>query len=194
MSLSPVVYRASQAVFAPGAQRSVTDALRDWSRRHDAGDLVLDAGCGPRSWLRTVGVRPVGVDRSPAAIRTFRHGSGTGVVASATALPFPTGALDSAWCFGLLHHLPDADAVTAVRELQRVTRPGGHVVVFDGIQPGASGPFLARLIRGLDRGRWMRTRAGLAALLDREGAWDHEPLRYSTLGLDGVLATWRRAV
>jgi len=33
----------------------------------------------------------------------------------------------------------------------------------------------------------------LAALLDREGVWDHEPLRYSALGLEGVLATWTRA-
>jgi len=193
VSASPLAYRASQAVFAPGAQRSLTDALRAWSRRHDAGELVLDAGCGPRSWLRTVGVRPVGVDRSPAAIRTFHRSSEAGVVASATALPFRTGALDSAWCFGLLHHLPDADAATAVRELQRVTKPGGHVVVFDGIHPGSGGPPLARVIRRLDRGRWMRTRAGLTALLDRGGVWDHEPLRYSALGLDGVLATWTRA-
>lgn len=151
---------------------------------------MLDVGCGPRSWLRSIGVRPVGVDRSHAAIQTFRRSSEAGVVASATALPFRSGASDSAWSFGLLHHLSDAAAATAVRELERVTKPGGHVVVFDGVRPGADGPLLARLIRRLDRGRWMRTRGDLAALLDREGAWDRESLRYSDLGLDGVLATW----
>ena len=193
MGVSPLVYRASQAVLAPGAHRTMTTTLRRWSRRYEMGECVLDVGCGPRSWLRAVGARPVGLDLSDAAVRVFCRRDGTGVLARATALPFRTGGLDSVWCFGLLHHLPDAAAAAAVRELQRVTKPGGHAVVFDGTLPAPRDPRLAWLIRRLDRGGWMRTRAELAAVLDGAGTWEREPLRYSVLGLTGVLATWRRA-
>jgi SAM-dependent methyltransferase len=190
MGLPPLVYRASQSVLAPGARGALTVTLRKWAEGHEIGDAVLDVGCGPRSWLTALGVRPVGVDASHAAMRSFRKGSGPGVIADATALPFRTGGFDSAWCFGLLHHLPDDAAGAAVRELQRVTRSCGHAVVFDGILPTRKGRLLARLVRRFDRGRWMRSRDGLETLFDGAGTWHGDAVRYSVMGLEGVLATW----
>jgi SAM-dependent methyltransferase len=48
-------------------------------------------------------------------------------VADATALPLPAGATDVAMAPHMLYHVPDPAA--AVRELRRVTRPGGQVLV-----------------------------------------------------------------
>ncbi len=188
----PLLYRASQGILAPGARDTLTTTLRSWSERHEIGDLVLDVGCGPTSWLNSVGVQPIGVDLSRPAIRAFGSGPGTGAVASATALPFRTGAFDSVWCFGLLHHLPEHAARAVLGELQRVTKPGGHAVVFDGILPTSETPFPARLIRRFDRGRWMRSRDAITTLLGNKGAWHDELVRYSRSGLEGVLATWTR--
>ena len=190
MPLPAFAYRAGQAVLAPGASGTLRTTLRSWSAGHEPGGLVLDVGCGPRSWLDALGVQPVGVDRRHPTVRAFRRRSGTGVVGSATALPFRTGAFDSAWCFGLLHHLPDESVLGALRELQRVTRRAGHAVVFDGVRPGPNGGRLARLVRRVDRGRWIRSRHELDTLLDRAGPWCREAVRYSAVGLEGVLATW----
>jgi ubiquinone/menaquinone biosynthesis C-methylase UbiE len=49
------------------------------------------------------------------------------VTADASALPLRDNACDLALAMHMLYHVPDAQA--AVRELRRVTRPGGQVLV-----------------------------------------------------------------
>ena len=49
------------------------------------------------------------------------------VAADATALPLPDGAADLTLAMHMLYHVPDPSQ--AVRELRRVTRPGGRVVI-----------------------------------------------------------------
>jgi SAM-dependent methyltransferase len=49
------------------------------------------------------------------------------VAADATALPLPDGATDLTLAMHMLYHVPDPSQ--AVRELRRVTRPGGRVVI-----------------------------------------------------------------
>ena len=49
------------------------------------------------------------------------------VAADATALPLPDGAADLTLAMHMLYHVPDPSQ--AVRELCRVTRPGGRVVI-----------------------------------------------------------------
>jgi SAM-dependent methyltransferase len=61
------------------------------------------------------------VAASPAADRvTFRE-------ADLLQLPFESMTFDLAWCSYVLHHI--SDPVDAARELRRVVRPGGRVVV-----------------------------------------------------------------
>jgi SAM-dependent methyltransferase len=48
-------------------------------------------------------------------------------VADAAALPLPDGAADLTLAMHMLYHVPDP--AQAVRELRRVTRPGGRVVI-----------------------------------------------------------------
>ena len=49
------------------------------------------------------------------------------LVADATALPFPDAAADLTLAMHMLYHVPEPDR--AVRELRRITRPGGRVIV-----------------------------------------------------------------
>ena len=78
----------------------------------------------------------VGVDLSPFAIREaqrrFPHLEF--LTASATALPFADGAFHVVSCFDTLEHIPDP--LTAARELRRVLRPGGTLLLrmpYDGL-------------------------------------------------------------
>ena len=97
---------------------------------------VLDVGCGTGvlvQALREAGVRALGVDASGPMLRVMRCGDrGPGTRAVSERLPFRNDAFDGVVCVALLHHLADRDAVAStVADMVRVTRPGGHVVIWD---------------------------------------------------------------
>jgi ubiquinone/menaquinone biosynthesis C-methylase UbiE len=120
--------RASKAI--------MIDALR-----LEAGSQVLDAGCGTGDdaveLARVVGPsgRVVGVDISETLIAVARGRSVDGggavefEVGDAQELRFADGTFDACRTERMLMHVPNA--VQALAELVRVTRPGGRVVVFD---------------------------------------------------------------
>ena len=106
-----------------------------------AGMRVLDAGCGSGRHLcesfRTSGVDVAGVDLKWDDLCKARgylnlmagETSGRWVVARAdvTKLPFADGSFDIVVCSEVLEHIEDNRA--AVRELVRVLKPGGDLVV-----------------------------------------------------------------
>jgi ubiquinone/menaquinone biosynthesis C-methylase UbiE len=103
---------------------------------------LLDVGCGTGATLEAlVGAHPEvrawGIDLSAQMIAKARERlAGTGEraggavelqVADAEHLPVATGAVDLVVCVDSLHHYPDPAA--ALREMHRVTRPGGGLVI-----------------------------------------------------------------
>jgi ubiquinone/menaquinone biosynthesis C-methylase UbiE len=108
------------------------------------GIRVLDAGCGPggnTAWLTEVG-EVVGVDNSAEAVRlaTERHPEMDARVGDIADLPFDDSSFDLALAITVLALVPDDRR--AVRELARVTRPGGAVLLME--------PAMARLRRDHD--------------------------------------------
>jgi SAM-dependent methyltransferase len=95
-----------------------------------AGASVLDAGCGSGRTmddLRRYGsVR--GFDLNPLGVE---HAQGRGhedvTVARVEEVPFPDASFDLVTCLDVIEHTPDD--VASLRELLRVTRPGGRLVV-----------------------------------------------------------------
>lgn len=71
--------------------------------------------------------RAVGVDISSGMLRQARRRALLVVQGDAVALPLPDGDFDVACCFKAFPHLPSPER--ALRELGRVVRVGGHVVV-----------------------------------------------------------------
>ncbi|WP_327001687.1 methyltransferase domain-containing protein [Dactylosporangium sp. NBC_01737] len=102
------------------------------------GGTVLDAGCGTGRVLpalrAAVGATGtvVGLDVTPqmlAVARTPAAAAAAGLLlADARRLPFAAAAVDAIFAAGLIMHLPDINA--GLRELARVTRPGGRLVPF----------------------------------------------------------------
>jgi len=93
-------------------------------------ETVADVGCGNGRYLATLSARGhrglvVGVDLSVGMLRAA--GTGALVAGDAAALPLRSGSVDVALAMHMLYHVPDP--ATAVRELRRVTRPDGRVLV-----------------------------------------------------------------
>lgn len=106
--------------------------------RLSAGTTVLDVGCGiggsSRILARDYGFSVTGVTISPNQVRRAQQLTPSGVFAQfqvddAMALSFPDGSFDVVWSVEAGPHMPDK-AVFA-RELLRVLKPGGLLVVAD---------------------------------------------------------------
>ena len=106
-------------------------------------DEVLDVGCGigagPAYIAKTFGCRVVGVDLSDRMIGWARRRARQERVedlvelrtADVLALPFPDGRFDVVVCESVLAFV--ADKTRAIRECVRVTKPGGHVGLNEGL-------------------------------------------------------------
>jgi SAM-dependent methyltransferase len=103
------------------------------------GDHVIDVGCGPgflcESMAQAVGPtgRVVGVDISEDLIAfATSHKAGNCIeyrIGNATSLPVDAGRFDVAVSTQVMEYVSDADL--ALRELARVVRPGGRVLIVD---------------------------------------------------------------
>ena len=105
------------------------------------GTSLLDVGCGPGTITIDLAARvlpgaAVGIDRSEQVIDAAREAAVVAGSANVTfevgdvyALPYADGTFDVVHAHQVLQHL--TDPVAALREMRRVTRPGGIVAVRD---------------------------------------------------------------
>jgi arsenite methyltransferase len=94
------------------------------------GGRVLDVGTGPgltRDLAMARGLRPVGVDLSPAFLHEARGGTVAG--ADAERLPFAPTSFDGALAECVVSVIPDK--ARALAEFRRVVKPRGAVAICD---------------------------------------------------------------
>jgi SAM-dependent methyltransferase len=137
---------------------SVRKPLVDWLRAEGAGAAgkrVLDVGCGDKPYYpffsTAASYTGLDVQQNPNA---DLHGA-------AEAIPAEDGAFDLVICTQVLEHADDPPQ--AVREMHRVTAPGGRVLLSThGTQVYHPNPG--------DYWRWTHT--GLERLFDANGDWE----------------------
>ncbi|MBI2939300.1 MAG: class I SAM-dependent methyltransferase [Chloroflexi bacterium] len=114
--------------------RAIAAALLDGRDRLRNGGPweILDAGCGTGAgllWLADYG-RVTGLDLSGEALAYCRRrGLGRLVRGSIERLPFADESFDLATSFDVLYHRWVGDDGLALRELRRVLRPGGWLLL-----------------------------------------------------------------
>lgn len=143
---------------------SIRAPLAAWLRSegtHAAGKRVLDVGCGAKPYFPffSDAEEYVGVD--------IEGNPGADLHGTAERLPVDDGSFDIVLCTQVLEHVDDP--ALAVRELHRVTAPGGRVLA------STHGVMVYHPSPG-DHWRWTHT--GLEKLFAANGNWasvDVEP-------------------
>lgn len=125
------------------------------------GQKVLDLGCGPADGtekLARIGAFAFGLDYSEGMLEKARRQPscrGRLLRGDAGALPFRDGTLDKVICTNSFHHYPDQPS--ALREIRRVLKPGGLLVLVDPRADHFAGrlaiDFFERRVFGLDEVR-----------------------------------------
>ena len=124
--------RQSIYAFRQPPQDLMSDVLDQLALAGD--ETVLDVGCGNGLYLaelerRAHRGRVVGLDLSAGMLARARSRTATAALAVADAMRLPAAdaVVDVTLALHMLYHVPDPEH--AVRELRRVTRPGGRVAV-----------------------------------------------------------------
>ncbi|MCK9580877.1 MAG: methyltransferase domain-containing protein [Methanoregula sp.] len=95
------------------------------------GSFVLEAGCGTGQTLALLSSRhnTVGLDISRAALNLARNSCKNPVLGSIFEIPFEDNTFDLVYNSGVIEHFVDPTNVNAIREMARVTRPSGKVII-----------------------------------------------------------------
>lgn len=115
-----------------GGMRAIAAALLDplYAQRRDL--RILDAGCGTGGnvqFLQRYG-QVVGLDLAAEALkRGILRMSGRCLRGSVLSLPFGDASFDLVTSFDVLYHRNVTDEVAALREVWRVLRPGGRLLL-----------------------------------------------------------------
>ncbi len=132
------IFRWTAPLFKLASRRWSDDDFRvtaEWLRPYVAtGGIFADLGGGTGDLgtgvARVLGANVIIVDATPQMLRRVDGDPLVSVrLAPAEALPFTDSFFDALLCCDCFHHFRDQDA--AAREIARVVRPGGGVVIMD---------------------------------------------------------------
>lgn len=113
------------------------DKRAEFIRQHVAPGRIVDVGCGTgvlAARLSDEGYDVTGVDpfRGMLTYLKRRRPGVNAVHAFGQRLPFEDNSFHLAYCVAVMHHVADPVAVReTILEMIRVTKPGGHILIWD---------------------------------------------------------------
>ncbi len=167
----PFVYNLSQKVlsFISMGNTGIPDCLT--STIKPEGE-ILDVGCGTGRYAYIFKDHYTGTDINPKYIEMAKKSHPeTGYkfeVMDATAMSYPDGKFDAVFCVGIFHHLTDAQVNGTCKEMVRLCKNGGQILIIDPVKPGWKNIF-GTILFSLDRGANRRTFEELRDLLAPHG-------------------------
>lgn len=107
------------------------DFMGDIKKDIPSGSKILEAGCGTGQTLALLSERHEthGLDISRAALKLTRNSCNNSVLGSIFTIPFKDNSFDLVYNSGVIEHFRDPDNVAAIREMARITKPSGKVII-----------------------------------------------------------------
>lgn len=117
-----------------GRVQTVAGQVSDMEKQLGRPLKICDAGCGKGAYIRVLSSehpsnKYYGVDISERVMSYLDDGLAETRIGSLTNLPFSNDELDMIYACESLEHAVDINS--AVREMARVTRPGGRIIAID---------------------------------------------------------------
>ena len=153
--------------------------------RPQAGDKILDIGCGPGDALQFLpDVEYYGFDMDPGYIETAkkRYGSRGKFYCRKVSLDAVEGSerFDIVLTMGVIHHLNDEEARQLFELAYQLLKPGGRLVTYEGCYlPGQS--YAEKFFLDIDRGRFIRTEPAYRELISRRFSQVTSVIRHDLL-------------
>lgn len=166
----PGLFNLSQLLIS-GGQRATKRWAADWLDLQP-NERLLDVCCGTGEFSPVTndrGVAYLGIDLNPRYIAYARRRYGGGPtrefrVVDATRLALPPHSYDKALFVNSMHHFPDELNRGILREIARVLRPGGRLVLIDMV--GDHTGRARRFFLDRDRGHFLRSLAAQLTLVE----------------------------
>ena len=127
---------SAEAVAQPDYQASIETIVKCIG--DPSGKECVEVGCGSgviSAALGRMGAKTSLVDKSPKALDFARkHFEKNGITAEfhlqdATDMKFPDGNFDVVWNAGVIEHFTDEGKIALIREMWRVVKPGGILLI-----------------------------------------------------------------
>lgn len=134
-----------------------------------AGDKILDVGCGTGRYAPIFGDHYFGVDNNLQYVEfAKRHAPGNFFAGDGRQASFSDNVFSHVISVGVFHHLSDEAVMATIKEMKRVLRPGGRILVIDPVWP-AKYNTVGYILFYLDRGKHQRSLPSLFCLLQLQG-------------------------
>lgn len=134
------------------------------------GKSIIDVGCSTGACAASIidmhANDYVGVDIDPRYVDAAARRSPDGrfFEMDAREMSFPDETFDLAMFVGVMHHMDDALVQACLKEVLRVLKPSGRVIVAEPVF--TPGRWLSTVLLKMDRGRYIRDEPGYRALFD----------------------------
>lgn len=144
-------FGSTVAAFSKYAVRDTPEVLAEKVEfsKPQPNDLALDVACGPGAFVLAIAPRArfvCGVDLTHEMLlqaREFQQERRVSNVrfdrGDAEQLPYPESTFDLVSCHLSFHHMPEPELV--LREMIRVTKPDGRLVIVDSVAPESDAKF-----------------------------------------------------
>ena len=129
----PILYQVEETHWWYVGRRRIIQSLVERIRAllNKSNPTILDVGCGTGANLKMLATlgKAEGVDISPQAVEFCRQrGLDSVKLGAAEQLPFENDSFDIVTSLDVIEHLDDD--VAGLREMRRVLRPDGHLLLF----------------------------------------------------------------
>ena len=112
-------------------RHSVWNAVKEFLKELPSQSLLGDIGCGNgKNMLYRSDLISQGIDYSEQLVGICKQRGLDVLCGSILNIPFRDSCFDNTICIAVIHHLEErVERLRAIRELVRVTRPGGKILI-----------------------------------------------------------------